>query len=537
MSNFGKNRRVMIHRLATVLPITLILISMACTMPVIRTPTVAPISATPSPTSPPPQPTPTRRALPPALVESTPPPGTEIPLNSLITLFFNQPMNRTSVEAALKAHAFLISNLVWSDDATLTINPGQELPPGATLGIQLDTQARAANGLELREPISLTYQTVGYLDLAQRLPEPGTIDANPSSAVVAAFDHPVVPLGADPATLPNPLKLDPPANGRGEWINTSTFIFYPDPSLSGGQAYTITIDPTLHGIDGNPLNAQQPWTFTTAMPRVETVTRDSGDKPFSLDGTLTFTFNQPMDPDSVRANFQVLDPNGSPVPGGFEWNKTNTQFSWKPGDLLQRNTLYRYSLDGQANALGGTPLGQTYQDSFQTVPELRVISSTPTQGGEMTPYQGIILQLSGPIQADHLADFVTMEPHAPGLSTYYSPDDRSLSISFYFDAATEYRLSVSPELSDPWGSKLGGESGAAYTLDFRTAPQQPGVVVGNGRGLHFLTTQDQALTAQVSGLRNLPVSIGALPLADFLRMQGSDSYVFRQNYRLANPVT
>ena len=534
MSDFNDNRRKMIHRLATVLPILLILISLACTMPTIRTPTVAPTSAVPSPTSPPPQPTPTRRALPPALVESTPPPGTEIPLNSLITLFFNQPMDRASVEAALKAHAFLINNLVWTDDKTVTINPGQELPPSTNLSIQLDTQARAANGLELREPISLTYQTVGYLDLAQRLPEPGAKDVNPASAVVAAFDHPVVPLGADPTSLPNPLKLDPAADGHGEWVNTSTFIFYPDPALSGGQAYNITIDPTLHGIDGNPLNTQEAWTFTTAMPQVETVAHDGGDQPSGLEGPLTFTFNQAMDPDSVQANFQILDPNGSPVPGEFEWNQTNTEFTWKPTAILQRDTLYEYTLDSQAKALGGTSLGKTYQDSFRTVPTLGVISTFPSEGG-VIDFSGIKIQFSGPIQAARPADFITVEPRLPGFNAYYSLADRTLFISGFFEPSTNYTLTISPELSDPWGGKLGGENSEPFTLNFRTAPLQPGVVIGNGSGNYFLTPHDNFLSAQVSGIRNLPVSIGALPLDEFLKMLGDNGNDYRNNYRLPDP--
>jgi len=208
-----------INRLTFLLPILLILISLGCSKPVLRTPTAAPTSAArtsaaPTLASPPPAPTPTRRALPPALVEATPPPGSEIPLNSLITLFFNQPMDRTSVESALVAQAFLISDLVWTDDATLTLNPGQALPPGASLGVHLDTQARAANGLALNEPISLTYQTVGYLDLAQRLPEP---EASPRARGAPAS------RGRSPARPPRHRRSRPGRGGpptapcRGRW--------------------------------------------------------------------------------------------------------------------------------------------------------------------------------------------------------------------------------------------------------------------------------------------------------------------------------
>ena len=32
--------------------------------------------------------------------------------------------------------------------------------------------------------------------------------------------------------------LDPPASGKGEWLNTSIYVFRPDTPLAGGQTYT-----------------------------------------------------------------------------------------------------------------------------------------------------------------------------------------------------------------------------------------------------------------------------------------------------------
>ena len=52
-------------------------------------------TAQPSPTLPP-------EPLPPALVEASPLPGSTLPLQGEITLYFNQPMQRASVEAALR---------------------------------------------------------------------------------------------------------------------------------------------------------------------------------------------------------------------------------------------------------------------------------------------------------------------------------------------------------------------------------------------------------------------------------------------------
>ena len=525
--------RTSLKRLALFLPLVLLVASLACTMPAIRKPGATSLPPTPTSTQPP-LPTATQRPLPPALVESDPPSGSEVALGGLITLYFNQPMDRPSVESAIKVRAFLISDLIWTDDSTVTINPGQDLPPDASLEIDVDTVARASNGQSLLKPISLTYHTPGYLHLAQRLPEPDASDVSPASAIVAAFDHPVVPLGADSASLTPAFTLTPEANGKGEWINTSTYIFYPDPGLEGGVSYTVQVSPTLHGIDGNPLDTTDPWSFTTALPRLETFATSSGDATLTLDGKLTLTFNQPMDSESVAANFRVLDPNGSPIAGELTWNDNHSAFDWQSDDLLARGAVYSAELGGGARGRGGTPLGSDSRYTFTTIPELQVVQTQPTPGGVLDSYNSAQITLSGPIDAKRINDLVNVQPRLASQNVYWEETSRTLFISGFFLPSTQYSLSLSPQISDAWGSTLGGASGQPYVLDFRSAPLPPGVQISGGPDVHFITTQDNAVSAQVNGFTRLPLALGSLPLDDLFMMLGPNGYEFRQNYRPAD---
>jgi hypothetical protein len=68
--------------------------------------------------------------------------------------------------------------------------------------------------------------------------------------------------------LPAAFELQPAASGSGEWLNTSTYIFYPDPGLQGGTAYTVQINSELTGADGAPLESAESWSFTTAYPQL-----------------------------------------------------------------------------------------------------------------------------------------------------------------------------------------------------------------------------------------------------------------------------
>src|SRR5215208_6666072 len=91
------------------LMITLILAS--CTdLPSLSTPT----SAIPTPTS-------FQQSLPPALVETDPPPGSVLGHGSPITFYFSQAVNKASVESAL--NGLPQGTFTWNDTATVVFIP------------------------------------------------------------------------------------------------------------------------------------------------------------------------------------------------------------------------------------------------------------------------------------------------------------------------------------------------------------------------------------------------------------------------------
>ena len=167
--------------------------------------------------------------LPPNVVETVPLGGSRIALQEPITFYFNQPMDRISVENAWDADLAIAGDFLWVDDATLTFTPNQPLEAGASLNIAIETSAQSATGVALTDSLHYSFSAVDYLHPVQFLPQDGSADLSVDSAIVVTFDQPVVPLGADSATLPLAFSLEPAAQGRGEWLNTSTYIFYPEP--------------------------------------------------------------------------------------------------------------------------------------------------------------------------------------------------------------------------------------------------------------------------------------------------------------------
>lgn len=252
-----------------------------------------------------------------AIVETDPPLNSVIGHQAPITLFFNQAMNKGSVESAMSG--LPDGTFTWTDDATLTFTPALPYSPNTKLNIEIASSIQSASGFGITEPIHLSFTVADYLRATNLLPKANTTDVNVDAAIVASFNQPVVPLGADPASLSPAFTVEPSVQGRGEWVNTSTYIFYPEPAMLGGTEYTVSINQSLEtasgvGLDGSVINA---WKFVTAKPRVVSVS-PSPDEFLSPNPEIKLTFNQPMDRQSVQLNFLLSGTAGS-VNGTYAW--------------------------------------------------------------------------------------------------------------------------------------------------------------------------------------------------------------------------
>jgi hypothetical protein len=206
------------------LVILLILISSACNLP----------GSTPAPTATatesPAAPTAQAKPLPAAVVETDPLPDSDLSADGVLTIYFNQSMERASVEGALHTEPALPGKFEWPDNSTVRFIPDQPLAANTTLTLTIDDSAKAANGLALTKPVAYEFKTSPELMATERLPRPESIAVDPTSAIVASFNMPVAALG-ESSSAPVAFSIEPAVEGSGEWINTSTYIFYPELAL------------------------------------------------------------------------------------------------------------------------------------------------------------------------------------------------------------------------------------------------------------------------------------------------------------------
>ncbi len=511
-----------------VLVSVILLISMACSLPawLPGQAQTTPTSLAPTQPSAPIQSDKPRHQedLPPAIVETDPFVGSEIAPTSSLTFYFNQPMERLSVEGSFRGSPPLAGRFEWLDDATVRFIPDQPWVPGTDIEITLETGARAANGKALQEAITLRYRVASALHVAERIPAPGSEYIRPDSAVVVTFNRPLVPLGADTQSLPPAFTLSPVAEGRGEWLNTSTYIFYPEPALEGGREYSVQINPDLQSVEGLPLDLStlEPaeWRFTTAFPLVTSIdyTQHRDTERLELDGKITLKFNQPMDTASVVENLRLLTPNGEPVAGSVEWDEEKTTFTFQPSRRLARNTVYTLTLAAETRSRGGQPLGSPYTLSLLTLQDFALSTTTPAPGLPMDVTWGYgygSLIFTSPLdRTQDLKQFIRFDPPVSSLTLYYEAD-YSIGFNGIFSPSTTYTIFVDGNLRDRYGQVLG----TSLALKMETARIPPSLILeapSDSSQIVYLPAGSPVTPARVTGLSAVKFTISEMEVEEFI---------------------
>jgi uncharacterized protein YfaS (alpha-2-macroglobulin family) len=474
-----------------------------------------------------PAPTFTPQPLPPTIVETDPPQGSTIKVGGPITLYFNQNMDKASVEEALSGDPELAGSFSWSDLATMIYTPDQPLLPNTIFMLQVDTTAKAANGLTFTEPVQVNFFTPDTLKATHFLPSPGTIEIDPASAVVVTFNQPVVSLGeslsGDPA-----FTISPSAAGKGEWINTSTYLFLPEMALAGGVTYKVELSSLLTSTVGAVLDPETPrsWTFSTAYPQLLDWSPYEGAKNVPLDTSLKLTFNQAMDTKSVAATLKLVSSTGEEVTGDLVWADDLTEVVFTPDQLLDRATTYAAILPGETKAAGNTPLQLDTTWQFETVGEFSFFGTPAGQNQMFSIYEGATLYFNSPVELEGIEEYISFTPEVPNLRPSVAGSGNVLHIYGDFKPLTNYNLVLNQSLSDVWGSSLKD----SLSLFFTTESLPSNLVITQGSNILFLTGTENAIPADGTNLYQVSVNIGTIPLEAYAIFFGPNRYSALDEY-------
>ena len=478
--------------------------------------------------TPTPLPTYTPQPLPPTIVETDPPSGSSVGLQGPITIYFNQSMDQNSVENALVISPNLKGSYSWQDEATLTYIPSESFTPGTRISFSLETTAAASNGLMLTDPIELNFYTPDWLKASTLLPLPGSIEIDPSSAIVVTYNQPVVSLGSDDQALVPGFILTPSVSGEGTWINTSTFQFTPSSGLAGGVTYRADLSPDLMSTAGASIapDAINSWTFSTSYPRIMSWEPYDGKLGVSLDASINLSFNQAMDPKSVADNFSLINNLGEQVQGTLEWSDDFMEAFFKPKKLLERFSNYSAILPGEVLSAGETPLLLDTSWGFQTTGEFAFLGTPAGQNYTTSIYEGITLYFNNPVDMDTVIENIIIFPEVTNIYPSTSESKNVLNLYGDFEPLTNYRVGIKQSLADEWGGQLG----IARSLNITTEPLPPNLVLTQGTSVLYLTGSENAIPAQATNLYQVSINIGTIPEEVFPQFFGSGYYQTLDDY-------
>ncbi len=491
-------------------------------------------TATPAP------PTATPMPLPPArLLQRSPAPGEEQPVDAPIEVTFDEPMDQASVEAAFTISPTVKGTFDWPDERTVSFTPAKKLERGTRYQVTIAATARNAEGLAMEESAAFDFSTTGLLEVSQVQPTPDANELDPDTLVTVVFNRPVVSLTSisQQVALPSPLTFMPPVRGEGEWLNTSIYVFRPAEGLLPATEYQARIAAGLTDTTGSVLEEDYVWTFSTLRPAVLATWPEDTFSYMGPTDPISVTFNQPMDHASVQAHFS-LKSDGKTIPGAFRWQGGKTPIAaeamiFTPDEPLPRNATFTAQVTTGAEAkLGAAGTAEDYVWNFTTVKDPGVVRTGPSDGSkDVSPYSSLYITFASPMEREGFLDHLTILPQATTVYTYWEEYDSKVQISFQPKPATAYSVALDAETPDKYGAKLG----KPLSIRFTTGDLDPfaGLNTTGSTGT-YSTYTDTVIYATYRNVSRLDLGLYRLSPERFMLLNGFgeqsiDRYVFSQD--------
>ena len=411
---------------------------------------------------------------------------------SSISLRFSRPMNRRSVEEALRINPPTLGKLAWDPAATtLTFRPRTTLTAATTYTVSLAPRALGRWWQPLDPPAPASFRTARLPSVVAALPAGRAVAA--ASPLALVFSQAMVgPERLDqPLDLPL-LSIEPPLPIEPRWLDDRTLLISPREPLRPATTYTATLALGLSDLRGIEVEQPVQWAWSTAWPTLLSLSPSDGARRVGPRDPLAFTLASSLPIEQIRAAL-TISPN---LPGTLDASTTITGtqlITFTPDLAWGANQLYSVSL-----AAGDQPLAWR----FSTAPEPGIVSLFPGQGQVLPPGQALRLRFSTPMDADSLQAALSIEPPVGPIELEF--DAAEVRLTPALAPSSSYTLTIAASARDRNGTPLGSD----YQLRLRTAAALP--------ALSALAALDRVISLPVSQTASLEleyVNLSALDLA------------------------
>ncbi len=328
----------------------------------------------------------------------------------------------------------------------------------------------------------------------------GKIHAS-SKQLSVTFSQPMVPLStvSEVATRQHgAVILTPQPPGTWRWLDTRTLLFEPDVRFPAATKYTANVTAGTKSAQGGKLEAGVLWTFQTERPKL--LDFNPSESAFNLHPNMIALFNQkiregialskirvlvtapglppdsrfpirPLTADEIKNDSYIGD-----ILKGAAEDSVHGYFAFKSDRPFPRNASVQVVFDkGLASTVGNLTSEVVKTMRFRTYAPLKLSVDAAT----ISPNDFITLESNNAVSLSSFnSSLIQVHPAIPNAKILAGRG--RITISGTKKAGTTYTVTVSPELKDLYGQKLG----ARKTFTAKVIGFKPGIYTGDFNGGH-----------------------------------------------------
>jgi len=478
--------------------------------------------------------------VPPQIVAQEPIQGGRLDLTSpRIKITFNQNMDQGRTSGAFLLLGpdgqALSGKVTWPDERTFSFQPDEKLAASAVYTATFSTDAASAQGIALPEPIELRFNTVESIAVSQVFPADGTEEIDMATNITVIFNQPIVPVSIEEEQdqLPQPLIFLPEVKGKGDWVNSSVYVFEPEETLQSGTRYVVQVKAGLKSVTGRTLGEPYRWHFSTREPAIGNFGLINGEQNPTqliqnarLDQAFYVEFLQPMQPENLKEAVSLINrETGKAFPFRLKWNEDSTMVQIEPVGRYQVASFYNLEISSTALAEDGGNLKEGLEIKFGTIPLPGIKELHPAPDSVAETYDAsIAITFVSPMDFNSVKSRIRISPQPANELNYYY-DEYGWTVYIYgLEPSRDYVVRLLPGMTDIYGNSIASETSFAFT----TGPMSPYVrVVLPWVPLVYRAGGPQEVFLEHTNLDAGTVSLYPVTFAEFTRMLKGDLEMIR----------
>lgn len=302
----------------------------------------------------------------------------DLPVDVVISASFNKALDNTSVNSStflVTQNENSVSGSISLLDSTISFTPNDNLPLVAEVTAVLTTGIKDEAGNSLPANYEWSFVIIDESDAAS--PEIISINPTPNathvdvvSTITATFNEPM-----NESTINNSTIIVSAGNSISGNVSYSDnkITFSPHSDLRENTTYTVTITTGVENLEGNGLENNFQWSFTTddipeeTAPQVQSVSPADEAGNIPVDVVISAFFNKALDNASLNSFTILVFQNGNPVSGNIGLSGSGLTLSFTPDNDLPVGVEVEVVLTNGIKDEAGNSLEANYEWSFETV--------------------------------------------------------------------------------------------------------------------------------------------------------------------------